>query len=101
MLLNLLLAAKTPAERTAAENAMSTASLRMKNRDDSVAPIVAAMEKASPDSKKVLINALAKMGGEKPLQAVRAASRIPMPRCRMPPRAASHPGPMLRPFPTC
>jgi len=75
MLVDRLLAAKSPAERTAAENAMSTASLRMKNRDDSVPPIVVAMEKATPDNKKVLLNALAKMGGPKPLEAVRAAMK--------------------------
>ena len=71
----LLVNAKTDGERTAASNALIAASQRMKDRENSVGPIVAAMGGASAEGKVLLIGALARVGGEKAIVPVRTAAK--------------------------
>ncbi len=74
-LVNRLVAAKTDAEREAAKKAMGDTAVRMKSRDNCAAPLLAAMEKANPATKVILLSALTRIGGSKTLEAVKAATK--------------------------
>ena len=69
----LLVKAGSGAERTLAETALAGICGRAANKDACADPIVAAMAGAEAPAKCALLRTLSRAGGEKPLEAVRAA----------------------------
>lgn len=71
-LVGLMLKAKPDRVRTAAEQAVQTASAKVKGEDKRVEPLVAAMKDAKVEERAVILHCLGRLGGEKALGIVRA-----------------------------
>jgi HEAT repeat protein len=74
MLTNRLLAAKSPQETAALEEALKVASLRMPDRDACAGVFLDSMAQASTASKRFLIQLLGSVGGARALEGVAAAA---------------------------
>jgi HEAT repeat protein len=74
MLTHRLLAAKSPQETAALEEALKVASLRMPDRDACAGVFLDSMPKASVASKRFLIELLGSVGGARALEGVSAAA---------------------------
>jgi HEAT repeat protein len=75
MLLNRLLAAKTPDDTAAALAALTAASIRIADRDATVQQLGAAMATAPLETKKTLMALVAEVGGAEALKQMAAAAR--------------------------
>ena len=74
-LVELLLGAKSNRERGTAEKSLQTVCGRIKDADQRVVPLLAALPTASVDAKRSLLTLLGRFGGTKALAAVRTARK--------------------------
>jgi len=74
-MVDLLVKAKEDGERATLEKALSTVCAKVKKDEDRTEPLLAALPNAATPAKVALLRTLGKFGGEKPLAAVRAATK--------------------------
>jgi len=81
-LTQLLVAAKSSGERSAAEKAIQSIASRVKDPNARTAPLISALPNASVEAKRSLLALLGRLGGPKALAAVRAALKDPNPQVK-------------------